>query len=212
MPVARSTPVTSSKKNPAIYRQNGGVYRGIFAFLCVVKRPESVTDWQVRLCRHSSSHKKIPPETAKIVIWWDFYVIVCRCAARTFSPSAKTGIPGAFTLRQWGRFKPAQLAAIQSAQRLTGGVRQRAGTARHIAHVNDRGQDADTGLHQEGGGNAAARHDQVLGFVCDHAAVRDLVVIPVLVGVLVEQSLLVGVHINVPVPLTRPSGKRACRV
>ena len=78
---------------------------------------------------------------------------------------------------------------------------QRAGTARHIAHVNDRGQDADTGLHQESGGNAAARHDQVLGFVCDHAAVRDLVVIAVLVGVLVEQSLFVGVHINVPVPL-----------
>ena len=41
--VAGSTPVTSSKKDPAIYRQNGGVYRGIFAFLCVVKRPESAT-------------------------------------------------------------------------------------------------------------------------------------------------------------------------
>ena len=29
--VAGSTPVTSSKKNPAIYRENGGAYRGIFA-------------------------------------------------------------------------------------------------------------------------------------------------------------------------------------
>ena len=38
--VAGSTPVTSSKKDPAIYRQNGGVYRGIFAFLCVANPSE----------------------------------------------------------------------------------------------------------------------------------------------------------------------------
>ena len=38
--VAGSTPVTSSKKNPAIYRQNGGVYRGIFAFVCVANPSE----------------------------------------------------------------------------------------------------------------------------------------------------------------------------
>ena len=38
--VAGSTPVTSSKKNPAIYRQNGGMYRGIFAFVCVVNLSE----------------------------------------------------------------------------------------------------------------------------------------------------------------------------
>ena len=42
--VAGSTPVTSSKKNPAIYRQNDGVYRGIFAFICVAKCPESATN------------------------------------------------------------------------------------------------------------------------------------------------------------------------
>ena len=58
--VAGSTPVTSSKKNPAIYRQNGGVYRGIFAFLCAAKRPESATDWQVRLFWHSSSPQENP--------------------------------------------------------------------------------------------------------------------------------------------------------
>ena len=38
--VAGSTPVTSSKKNPAIYRQDGGVYRGIFAFICVTDLSE----------------------------------------------------------------------------------------------------------------------------------------------------------------------------
>ena len=38
--VAGSTPVTSSKKNPTIYRQNGGVYRGIFAFVCVANLSE----------------------------------------------------------------------------------------------------------------------------------------------------------------------------
>ena len=41
--VAGSTPVTSSKKDPTIYRQNDDVYRGIFAFVCVVKCPESAT-------------------------------------------------------------------------------------------------------------------------------------------------------------------------
>ena len=38
--VAGSTPVTSSKKDPAIYRQNGGVYRGVFAFMCVANPSE----------------------------------------------------------------------------------------------------------------------------------------------------------------------------
>ena len=42
--VAGSTPVTSSKKNPAIYRQNNGVYRGIFAFIYTEKCPESATE------------------------------------------------------------------------------------------------------------------------------------------------------------------------
>ena len=38
--VAGSTPVTSSKKNPAICRYNGGVYRGIFAFICAANLSE----------------------------------------------------------------------------------------------------------------------------------------------------------------------------
>ena len=38
--VAGSTPVTSSKRNPAIYRQNGSVYRGIFTFICVANPSE----------------------------------------------------------------------------------------------------------------------------------------------------------------------------
>ena len=38
--VAGSTPVTSSKRNPTIYRQNSGVYRGIFAFMCVANLSE----------------------------------------------------------------------------------------------------------------------------------------------------------------------------
>ena len=95
--VAGSTPVTSSKKNPAIYRQNGGVYRGIFAFLCVVKCQESATDWQVRLCRHSSSPQENPTRNGEDRHLVGFFMSLCRCAARTFSPSAKTGILGAFT-------------------------------------------------------------------------------------------------------------------
>jgi hypothetical protein len=38
--VAGSTPVTSSKKNPAIYRQNYGIYRGVFAFICAANLSE----------------------------------------------------------------------------------------------------------------------------------------------------------------------------
>ena len=100
--VAGSTPVTSSKKDPAIYRQNGGVYRGIFAFLCVVKRPESATARQVRLCRHSSSPQENPTRNGEDRHPVGFFMSLCRCAARTFSPSAKTGIPGAFTFAAMG--------------------------------------------------------------------------------------------------------------
>ena len=42
--VAGSTPVTSSKKNPAIYRYNSGVYRGIFALSQCRYCPECATN------------------------------------------------------------------------------------------------------------------------------------------------------------------------
>ena len=38
----------------------------------------------------AAPHKKIPPETAKIVIWWDFYVIV-PLRGTHFQPFGKDG-------------------------------------------------------------------------------------------------------------------------